>query len=91
MIKSKLIVVTLKYLLFILLFSLTPHASSCWKIKNIDMKALCESKFEHKKNCWFIKDKDTQAYCEATVYGRTVVGKIKDHDTLAMCEAETSR
>jgi hypothetical protein len=91
MIKSKLMAMTFRYLLPILLFSLSLNASSCWKIKNKDMKALCESKFEHKKNCWLIKDKDTQAYCEATAYGQNSCWKIKDHDTQAMCEAERSR
>jgi hypothetical protein len=91
MIKSKSIAMNFKYLLSILLFSFSLHASSCWKIKNKDTKALCESKFEHKKNCWLIKSKDTQAYCEATAYGQKSCWKIKEKDLQAMCEAEVGR
>ena len=78
-------------LLMILFFCSTSMANSCWKIKNKDTKALCESKFEHKKNCWKIKSKDMQAYCEATVYGKAACWKIKEKDLQALCEAEMGR
>jgi len=60
-------------LLMILFFSSTSMANSCWKIKNKDTKAFCESKFENKQNCWKIKNKDKEAYCEATAYGKANV------------------
>ena len=77
-----------KVLIFILL-SLSLEAGNCWKIKNNDTKALCESKYEHKKNCWKIKNKDTQAYCEASAYGQNSCWKIKENDAKEMCRAET--
>lgn len=45
-------------------------AGNCWKIKNKDQRALCESQNESKKSCWKIKDKDARAYCEASAYGK---------------------
>ncbi len=78
-----------KVLIFILL-SLSLEAGNCWKIKNKDLKALCESKFENKKSCWKIKNNDSRAYCEATVYGKNTCWKIKDKDAKEMCIAETS-
>ena len=75
--------------LLLLLFTLSLDAKNCWKIKNKDTKALCESKFEDKKNCWLIKDNDTKAYCEASVYGRNTCWKIKNVDAKEMCIAET--
>ena len=73
----------------IILISISLNASNCWKIKNKDTKALCESKFEHKKNCWLIYNKDLQAYCEATAYGKKSCWKIKERDAKEMCIAET--
>ena len=73
----------------IILIPLSLNASNCWKIKNKDTQALCESKFEHKKNCWLIKNKDLQAYCEATVYGKSSCWQIKESDAKEMCIAET--
>ena len=64
------------------------HAGNCWKIKNKDQKALCESKNENKKSCWKIKNKDLKAYCEASAYGKKSCWKIKSKDMKAMCEAE---
>ncbi len=75
--------------LFFVLLSLSLEAGNCWKIKNKDQRALCESKYEDKKFCWKIKDKDTQAYCEATVYGKNTCWKIKNNDAKEMCIAET--
>jgi len=64
-------------------------SGSCWKIKNKDNKAMCESKFEHKKHCWLIYNKDLQAYCEATAYGKNSCWKIQERDLQAICEAES--
>jgi len=75
--------------LLLLLFTLSLEAKNCWKIKNKDTKALCESKFEHKKNCWLIKDNDLRAYCEASAYGKNSCWKIKSADDKEMCRAET--
>ena len=75
--------------LLLLLFTLSLEAKNCWKIKNKDTKALCESKYEHKKNCWRIKNSDTKAYCEASVYGKNSCWKIKNTDAKEMCIAET--
>jgi len=74
-------------IIFIMLFSFL-QAGSCWKIKNKDQKALCESQNEGKKSCWKIKDKDTKAYCEASAYGKKSCWKIKNRDKRAMCDAE---
>jgi len=76
-------------LMFFILFTLSLEAKNCWKIKNKDTKALCESKYEHKKNCWRIKNSDTKAYCEASVYGKNSCWKIKNTDAKEMCIAET--
>ena len=76
-------------LLLVILFTLSLEAKNCWKIKNRDTKALCESKFEHKKNCWLIKDNDTKAYCEASAYGKNTCWKIKNADAKEMCIAES--
>ena len=76
-------------LLLLVLFAPLLEAKNCWKIKNKDTKALCESKFEHKKNCWLIKDSDTKAYCEASAYGQRSCWKIKNNDAKEMCIAET--
>lgn len=78
-----------KKLLILLFLPLSLEAANCWKIKNKDTKALCESKYEHKKNCWKIKNKDTQAYCEASAYGKKSCWKIKNKDAKEMCKAET--
>lgn len=64
------------------------NANNCWKIKNSDIRALCESKFEAKQNCWLIKDHDLKAYCEAVVYGQNSCWKIKNSDAKEMCIAE---
>ena len=77
-----------KILIFTLL-SLSLEAANCWKVKNKDTKALCESKFEHKKNCWKIKNKDTRAYCEASAYDQKSCWKIKESDAREMCRVET--
>ena len=82
---------TIYLLLIVLLFPSASMAKSCWKIKNKDSKAFCESKFENKKNCWKIKNKDKEAYCEATAYGKAMCWKIKEKDLQALCEAETGR
>ena len=66
------------------------EASSCWKINNLDNRALCEAKFEHKKSCWKIKSADLRAYCEATAEHKKSCWKIKENDLKAMCEAEVS-
>ena len=76
--------------LMMLLFTNLLEARNCWKIRDKDTKALCESKFEHKKSCWLIKNSDTKAYCEATVYGQRSCWKIKNHDAKEMCIAETA-
>jgi hypothetical protein len=76
-----------KVLIFIVL-PLSLEAGNCWKIKNKDTKALCESKYEQKKNCWKIKNKDMQAYCEASAYGKKSCWKIKENDAKEMCRAE---
>jgi surface antigen len=82
----------MKYLfklgLVMAVLTFTLEAKNCWKIKNADTKALCESKYEHKKNCWLIKDSDTKAYCEATAYGQNSCWKIKNADDKEMCIAE---
>jgi hypothetical protein len=75
--------------LLLLLLTHSLEAKNCWKIKNKDTKALCESKFEHKKNCWLIKDNDLRAYCEASAYGKNSCWKIKRADDKEMCRAET--
>jgi len=77
-----------KILLFILL-TLSLKAGDCWKIKDQDQKALCESKYEDKKSCWKIKNQDTRAYCEASAYGKKSCWKIKDKDAKEMCKTET--
>ena len=79
-----------KLLIFTLL-SLSLEAGNCWKIKNKDTRALCESKFEHKKNCWEIKDRDMKAYCEAIAYGDNTCWKIKSSDKKEMCIAERAK
>ena len=76
-------------ILILVFLVLSLHAGECWKIKNKDHKALCESKNEGKKSCWKIKDKDLKAYCEASAYGKRSCWKIKNKDAKAMCEAET--
>ena len=63
-------------------------AGECWKIKDRDQRALCESKNENKKSCWKIKDRDLRAYCETSAYGKKSCWKIKDKDKRAMCQAE---
>jgi len=75
-------------ILILLLLTLSLEAGNCWKIKNKDTRALCESKYEHKKNCWKIKYRDTKAYCEATAYGQNSCWKIKNNDEKEMCIAE---
>jgi len=75
-------------LLLLALLLITAEAKNCWKVKNADTKALCESKFEGKKNCWLIKEADMKAYCEATVYGKNACWKIKNSDYKEMCIAE---
>ena len=80
------------YLLWmVLFFTSVSMANSCWKIKNKDTHALCESKFENKQNCWKIKSKDKEAYCEAMAYGKAMCWKIKERDLQALCEAEKGR
>ena len=74
-------------IVFIMLLAFL-DAGNCWKIKNQDQKALCESQNEGKKSCWKIKDKDTRAYCESSAYGKKNCWKIKNRDKRAMCEAE---
>lgn len=76
-----------KSLIGLLLFT-SLNGSSCWKIKNKDQKALCESKNEGKKSCWKIKNKDLKAYCETSAYNKKSCWKIKNKDMKAMCEAE---
>ncbi len=76
-----------KYLIIIFLLT-SLNAGSCWKIKNKDQKALCESENESKKSCWKIKNKDLKAYCEASAYGKKSCWKIKSKDMKAMCEAQ---
>ena len=76
-----------KTIVLLMLFSFV-EAGNCWKIKNKDQRALCESQNEDKKSCWKIKDKDIRAYCEASAYGKKSCWKIKNRDKRAMCEAE---
>jgi len=78
-----------KILMILAVFMMILEAGSCWKIKDKDQKALCESQDEGKKSCWKIKDKDTRAYCEASAYGKNSCWKIKNRDKRAMCEAES--
>ena len=66
------------------------EASSCWKIRNMDTRALCEAKYEHKKSCWKIKNDDLRAYCEATAEKQRNCWKIKENDLKAMCESEAA-
>ena len=83
-----------KVIFFIALCSLLPlylNSGSCWKIKDHDQKALCESQNESKKSCWKIKNMDLRAYCEASAYGKKSCWKIKSKDLKAMCEAEENR
>lgn len=77
-----------KILIFILL-ALSLEAGDCWKIKDKDLRALCESKFENKKSCWKIKDQDKRAYCQASAYGKKSCWKIQNNDAKVMCQAET--
>jgi len=84
----------MKFLMKICLFVpllLSAEANNCWKIKNDDTRALCESKFEGKKNCWLIKEGDMKAYCEATAYGKNACWKIKNADYKEMCIAEAGK
>ena len=76
-------------ILVLLTFSL--EAGNCWKIKDKDQKALCESIYENKKSCWKIKNKNEKAYCEAIAYDKKTCWKIKDKDLRAMCEAKISK
>ncbi len=80
----------MRQMFILLLFSVSIFAGSCWKIKNNDQKALCESKYEGKKSCWLIKKKDLRAYCKASAYGQQSCWTIKNKDLKAMCEAECS-
>ncbi len=80
----------IRKVLFFLFVSSLLQAGYCWKIKNKDQKALCESKFEKKKSCWLIKNSDLRAYCEATAYHQNSCWKIKNNDTKVMCEAEVN-
>jgi len=80
----------LKFFLIFFSISFTVFASdNCWKVKNRDTKALCESKFEGKKHCWKIKNDDMRAYCEASAERKRSCWKIKEHDYKEMCFAET--
>ncbi len=49
----------------IMLLTSIGFAGECWKIKDKDSKAFCESTAEGKKNCWKIKDKDSKAMCNS--------------------------
>ena len=80
----------MKNVLIMVLLSVFLAAGTCWKIKNKDKRALCESKNEHKKSCWKIKEKDLRAYCESSAYGKKNCWKIKNRDKRAMCEAEST-
>ncbi len=62
------------------------NAGSCWKIKNRDQKAYCESIQENKRHCWLIKDQDLKALCETIAYGKRNCWLIKDKDKQAYCE-----
>ena len=75
--------------LILMLLSFLLEAGNCWKIKNNDQKALCESKYEDKKSCWKIKSLDLRAYCEASAYGKKSCWKIKNNDAKEICIAET--
>ena len=78
------------YLLLIVLFLTSVSiANSCWKIKNKDTQALCESKFENKQNCWKVKIKRHIARQRLMV--RLMCWKIKERDLQALCEAEKGR
>ena len=74
-------------LLILILLSLSLEAGNCWKIKDKDTKALCQSQYENKKDCWKIKNKDKTANCEAVAYGKKSCWKIKDKNMKAMCIA----
>jgi len=63
------------------------YAGNCWRIKNHDQKALCESQYENKKNCWKIKSHDLKAFCEKVSYGKNNCWKIKNKNMKAMCES----
>ena len=71
---------------FGLIFSAS-SANSCWKIKDKDSKAYCESRYENKKSCWRIKNKDLRYQCESE-NGKNVCWKIKDKNKKIFCEAE---
>lgn len=76
-------------ILILISLVLSLEAGDCWKIKDKDLRALCESKYENKKYCWKIKDKDIQAYCEASAYSKKSCWKIKNNDAKVMCKVET--
>jgi len=69
-----------------LLFGVNLYAGSCWKIKNSDQKAYCETIQENKRHCWLIKDRDLKALCETIAYGKRNCWLIKDKDKKAYCE-----
>ena len=79
----------MKKILILMLLGVVLNAGNCWKIKNNDQKALCESKYESRKSCWKIKDKDLRAYCEALAYGKKSCWKIRNKDMKVMCEVES--
>ncbi len=79
----------MKKIVIYIMLSVILHAGNCWKIKNKDQRALCESKNESKKSCWKIKNKDLKAYCEASAYGKKSCWKIKNKDAKEMCKSET--
>ncbi len=62
-------------------------SSSCWKIKENDMRYYCEAKAEGKKSCWKIKNMDKKAFCESVAEGKNNCWKIQNVDEKNLCEA----
>jgi hypothetical protein len=68
-------------------FSTQAFSDSCWKIRNKDSRAYCESKNEGKHYCWKIREDDKRYMCEVEAYGRKTCWKIQDNDTKALCKS----
>jgi len=66
-------------------------SNSCWKIKDLDEKAYCESIYEGKKSCWRIKNNDKKSMCEAEAYGKHTCWKIRNNDLRAVCESMVNK
>ena len=75
------------YISLIIIIFQPLYAKSCWKIRNNDQKALCESQYENKKNCWKIKNNDLKAFCEQVAYRKNSCWKIRNKNMKAMCQS----